>query len=253
MYRLAVGSYQVKLSVIDFEGPLDLLLHLIRKNEINIYDIPIAFILREYLLYLRALQEIDVQLSSEFLVMAGKMMFIKSKMLLPSQWLDEDPNDPWFKQFEDPMDELTRQLENRARLLAIRETLDHLRMRELQGAYTYRRRGDPEEAFPPAPAAELGEMTLTDLLSYYERTISRSKELEPIEMHLETISIKSMIKELLGRLKRGVKTMFNALLGRKPTTQRIISSFLALLELCKEGKINMYQANHKSPIEVERI
>ena len=247
-----MSSYNVKLSGIDFEGPLDLLLHLIRKNEINIYDIPIAFILREYLLYLKALQVIDVQLSSEFLAMAGKLMFIKSKTLLPSQFLDEDPNDPWFKQFEDPRDELAKQLEARARLLAIRETLEHLRTRELQGAYTFRRGVNVDDAFPPIPAAELGEMTLTDLLSYYERTIGRKKERAPIEMQMEAISVKSMIKELLGRLKRGVRTFFSTLIGAQPTYQRVISSFLAILEMCKEGKVNIYQANHNSPIEVER-
>lgn len=248
-----MNGYQVKLPGIDFEGPLDLLLYLIRKNEINIYDIPITFILREYLVFLKALQDIDVQLSSEFLAMAGKLIYIKSKMLLPSQMLDEDPNDPWFKQFEDPRAELIKQLENRARLIAIRDMLDNLRNRELQAMYTFRRSSDPTEAFPAPEGADFGELALTDLLGYYESVLERQKEKAPIDMKMEALSVKDVIRQILARLKRGVKTLFSSLLGPKPKLQRVVASFLALLDLCKDGKIVLHQDNYESPLEVERI
>ena len=248
-----MNGYQVKLSAIDFEGPLDLLLHLIRKNEISIYDIPIVFILREYLLYLQALREIDIQVTSEFLAMASKLMFIKSKMLLPSQLLDEDPDDPWFKQFDDPRSELVRQLELRARLLAIRGAIEDLRGRELQAMYTFRRGADPTETFPPSPGAEFGEIALTDLLSYYEKSVARAKERAPIDVKLEPGNVKDMIMELLGRLKKGVKTVFNMLIGNRPTRGKVITSFLAILEMFKEGHVNLHQSGYNSPIEVEKI
>ncbi len=248
-----MNGYQVKLPGIDFEGPLDLLLYLIRKNEINIYDIPIAFILREYLVFLKALQDIDVQLSSEFLAMAGKLIYIKSKMLLPSQLLDEDPNDPWFKQFEDPRAELVKQLENRARLIAIRDTLENLRNRELQAMYTFRRASDPTEVFPAPAECDFGELALTDLLSHYENVLTRSKDKAPINMKMEAVSVKEMMRQLLGRLKHGVKIFFSNLLGPKPKMNRIVASFLALLDLCKEGKIILHQETYESPLEVERI
>jgi segregation and condensation protein A len=248
-----VAYYQVKLQNIDFEGPLDLLLYLIRKNEINIYDIPIAFILREYLIYLKALQEIDVQVSSEFLAMVGKLMYIKSKMLLPSQLLDEDPDDPWLKQFEDPRAELVKQLENRARLIAIRDALEHIRGRELQAMYTFHRGSDPAEAFPPPPGADFGELALTDLLGHYENVLARGKEKAPIDMKLEAVSMKDIIKHIMSSLKRGVKTLFRTLVGKKPTLPRIITSFLVLLDLCMDGKITLHQDSYEAELEVERI
>ena len=248
-----MNGYCVKLPAIEFEGPLDLLLYLIRKNEINIYDIPIAFILREYLVYLQALKDIDVQVSSEFLAMAGKLIYIKSKMLLPSQWLDEDPDDPWLKQFDDPRAELVRQLENRARLIAIRDSLEHLRGRELRAIYTFRRNSDPSETFPPPEGADFGELALTDLLGHYEGVLSRNREKAPIDVKIDALNIKELIKNIMGNLKRGVRTIFNALVGPKPSIRKIVLSFVALLDLCKEGKIILYQENHDAPLEVERI
>lgn len=248
-----MNGYCVKLPAIEFEGPLDLLLYLIRKNEINIYDIPIAFILREYLVYLQALKDIDVQVSSEFLAMAGKLIYIKSKMLLPSQWLDEDPDDPWLKQFDDPRAELVRQLENRARLIAIRDSLDHLRGRELQAIYTFRRNSDPSETFPPPEGADFGELALTDLLGYYEGVLSRNKDKAPIDVKIDTLNIKELIKNIMSNLKRGVRTLFNTLMGTKPSIRKIVLSFVALLDLCKEGKIILHQENYEAPLEVERI
>jgi len=248
-----LNGYCVKLPAIEFEGPLDLLLYLIRKNEINIYDIPKAFILREYLVYLQALKDIDVQVSSEFLAMAGKLIYIKSKMLLPSQWLDEDPDDPWLKQFDDPRAELVRQLENRARLIAIRDSLDHLRGRELQAIYTFRRNSDPSETFPPPEGADFGELALTDLLGYYEGVLSRNKDKAPIDVKIDTLNIKELIKNIMSNLKRGVRTLFNTLMGTKPSIRKIVLSFVALLDLCKEGKIILHQENYEAPLEVERI
>ena len=246
-------QYEVKLEQVDYEGPLDLLLHLIRKNEINLYDIPIAFILTEYLTYLRTLEEIDVQVSSEFLVMVGRLIHIKSKMLLPSQWLDEDPDDLWYKQFEDPRADLVRQLAQRIRLIAIREQLDELRRRELRAMYTFRRGADLSEFLPQSPGTDFGELSLSDLLGNYEIAINRKKEMAPITLNLDRVNIKDIIKSLLQKLKRGVRVFFGNLVDSKPTYQNIIGSFLALLDLAKDGKVELYQENYNSPLEVEKV
>ena len=105
-----ISEYQIGIKDV-FEGPLDLLMHLIRVNEIDIYDIPISFILDEYLSYLDSLEELDIDISSGFLVMVATLLEIKSRMLLPSSYLDNmESDEEWLESLTDPRHELVRAL-----------------------------------------------------------------------------------------------------------------------------------------------
>ncbi|MGH7899274.1 MAG: segregation and condensation protein A [Candidatus Binatia bacterium] len=218
-----------------FEGPLDLLLHLIKKNEVDVYDIPIATITDQYLAYLDLLEQLNLDLAGEYLVMAATLTQIKSRMLLPPVEGEEEEE-------EDPRLELVQQLEEyqrfraAARQLADRDILDRDVFRRPPEA--------PEGEREPAP---LRELTLADLVDALREVLKRLPEDKTHEIIGERIPIRDRIPVILDRLRSG-GVEFAELFAGEPSTREIVATFLALLELVRMRVVRASQPERFGPI-----
>lgn len=233
-------SYRVKLDV--FEGPLDLLLYLIRKNEVDIYDIPIAEITRQYLEMLDLMRTLNLDVAGEFLVMAAMLTHIKSKMLLPRPPEGEDEE---LDEGEDPRKELVDRLLEYERF---KEAARSLESQDILERDVFTRR--------PAEDEENGELELSlfALIEAFQQVLRRSREEIAHAVTLERISIEEKITEILDRLEdAGGELEFAHLLGRTVTREGIVLTFLALLELIKMRLIRVYQRRHFQPIKIRRV
>ena len=240
----------VKLEV--FEGPLDLLLHLIDKNKIDIYDIPIVTITDQYLEYVNAMEREDLNVVSEFLVMAATLIDIKSRMLLPKQ-VNEDGEE------EDPRDELVNQLlEHKMYKYMSLE----LRDRELDaGRSLYKRPTVPEEVLKyEAPIdldAMLGDITLVKLNEIFKSVMKRQEDkVDPIRskfgnIEKEEVSLTDKMDYVRGYAKSHRKFSFKQLLLEQSSKMHVIVSFLAILEMMKMGEIVISQENIFDDILIE--
>ena len=219
-----------------FEGPLDLLLHLIKKNEVDIYDIPIATITNQYLEVLEFLDQLNLDLAGEYLVMAATLMQIKSRMMLPPVEGEEDED-------EDPRRELVQQLEEYQRF---REAAGHLGDRDVLHRDVFRRSAEVSEAgaraLPP-----LRELSLADLLEALREVLKRLPEERAQEIVGERISIADRIPVILERLRAG-DVEFRSLFSDQPTRREIVTTFLALLELVRMRAVCALQAERFGPI-----
>jgi len=218
--------YQVKIPV--FEGPLDLLLHLIKENKIDIYDIPIALITRQYLEYLELMKELNLDIASEFLVMAATLIYIKSRMLLPK-------DDPGEVIEEDPRLELVERL---LEYQAIKEAALELKEREEEWSGVLRSPGivfeeEPEELY-------LFDLNIFDLLTAFKRVIEKLPP-EVIEISPETLTVKDRISYILEQVEQRGSLRFEDLFEGMRTKDALIVTFLALLELLKLGLVRAYQ------------
>ena len=230
----AAASPRVRLEV--FEGPLDLLLHLIKKNEVDIYDIPIARITDQYLEMLKFLEELNLDLAGEYLVMAATLMQIKSRMLLPASEGDEEED-------EDPRAELVQQLEEYRRF---REAAEHLGDRDILGRDVFPRAPEAEAAAErePPPLRPLG---LSDLVEALREVLKRLPEDSPHSIVAERISIADRIPLVLGRLREGA-VEFATLFPADAPRREIIATFLALLELVRLRAVRAEQPERFGPI-----
>ncbi|MFP3387927.1 segregation/condensation protein A [Brevibacillus sp. SIMBA_040] len=232
-------AYSIKLD--SFEGPLDLLLHLIDKAEVDIYDIPVAEITEQYLATIDTMQQLQLDVASEFVVMAATLLSIKSKMLLPKkeehvfqQFLDMDVEEV------DPREELVARLleYKRYKLLA-----EQLREMEIGRNQVFTR---PAENLSPYVREEdhtVKDVTLYDLINALEKLVKKVKEKEPItRVSRDEVSIKDRMKEIR-HLVRGVGGMvrFSQLFTGGATRSEIVTTFLALLELMKAKEITCIQ------------
>src|SRR5690554_6556944 len=228
---------QYKLEV--FEGPLDLLLHLIDKNEIDIYNIPISEITDQYMAYLAAMEEMQLDVTSEFLVMAATLLSIKSKMLLPKpppielDGLEEDEGDPRM--------ELVEKLLEYRKYKGIAE---HLREKEIDRSLIYMR--EPEDLTPYASKIVVDPLKgihLADIMFAFQRALRRSASRNRVtKIQRDEISVKDRIRQLIEALEQqGGQMLFSRLLGDDMAREDIIVTFLALLELIKIKKVSSYQ------------
>lgn len=225
-------SYTVRVEV--FEGPLDLLLHLIEKNKINIYDIPIAEITNQYLEYLASWQQFDIELASEFLLMAATLMEIKARALFPKK-MDGTGASGSEEEEEDPRAELVERLLEYRRYKEITSLFQEL---EKQQALRYGRGSYPEMVNTgPPPLPE--DLSAEDLY----RSFLALLEEEPVrEIALEERSLQERLREVLWQLGRRPQGLtFRQLLGGRPTRQELVLTFLVILELLRQGKIRVYQ------------
>jgi segregation and condensation protein A len=240
--------YHVRLPV--FDGPMDLLLHLIRKNEVDIYDIPIAEITRQYLETLDLMEELNIDLASEFLVMAATLIHIKSKMLLPPPHEDGTTDETG----EDPRNELV------ARLLEFqryKEAAQQLHQQEEVRAAIWIR---PEEAMQhktnghaETPGEALVEVDLFELISAFREVLERVRRRVDLVYEREVISIEEMIDRLKKRLSPGSQSFFVDLFEEAYDRATVIVTFLAILELTRLREIRIFQQNLFGPIHVQRL
>ncbi len=230
-FESQLGDITIKLAA--FEGPLDLLVHLIRRNQVNVYDIPIALVTQQYLEYLDLMQELNLDVASEFLVMAATLIHIKSRMLLPRVEVAQDAGE----EGEDPRDALVRRL------------VEHQKY-QAAAALLHEREALRSAQFP-RPAARVGAMggndreldvdlysLLTAFKSVMERVLSRpSVPLPPVQ-----VSIEVRIEQLLARLSDRDACGFEDLFSEVSSRSDLIVTFLALLEMIRVKLVRVFQA-----------
>lgn len=216
-----------------FEGPLDLLLALIKKNKVNIYDIPISEILEQYLEVMSQMKELDLELSSEFLVLAATLLQIKSNMLLPKEEDDAEA--------EDPRAELVRRL---IEYRQIKESIGFFRERENSGNTLFFKLPDVIER-PPAPM-NYSQLTREKLLEAYKNSFSKlERKLPPPKKSFsgivghEKASIREKVRKIwTGLVSRG-KLMFREIFRGMKSKPEAVAAFLAVLEMIKMNKISV--------------
>jgi segregation and condensation protein A len=241
--------YHVKLPV--FDGPMELLLHLIRKNEVDIYDIPIAEITRQYLEILDLMEVLNIDLASVFLVMAATLIHIKSKMLLPPPHEDGTTDEPG----EDPRNELVARLLEYERY---KEAAQQLHQQEEIRAATWVRPEAAARAFLPSnghadPPEGLVEVDLFELISAFREVLDRARQRVDLVYERETISIEEMITRLESRLAAGSQCTFVDLFEGAYDRATIIVTFLALLEMVRLHRLRIFQQKLFGTIHVMRL
>jgi segregation and condensation protein A len=224
--------YNVQLGDI-FEGPMDLLVHLVKKNDIDIYDIPIAIITEQYLGWLGLMRELSLDISGDFLVMASTLMHIKSRMLIPSEQVDEEGED-----IEDPRMEIVKPLVEYLRLKNAAEKLSQLTLLERD---TFVRDpkddgGDVDETLKP-----LRSVGLFELIDAFQRILKDVSKEHLIDITKEAISIKQRISELIEILEGRKSITFQELFVGQHTKKMLIVTFLAILEMIKLRLIRVMQ------------
>lgn len=227
-------SYEIKLDV--FEGPLDLLLYLIRKNEIDIYNIPIALITEQYLSYLEMMRSLNLDLAGEYLVLASTLIHIKSKLLLPPAEGEGEEEEG-----EDPRAELVQQL---LEYQAFKEAALSLDARPLLDRDVFTRGAPSEEEQTTAGEADDApiEVDIFELVTAFRRIIAGLDRKEDLEIDTEKMSLADRINEIMERLSEEGQITFSDLLGDRTDRRRIIYTFLAILELMKLRMVRAYQS-----------
>jgi segregation and condensation protein A len=220
-------NYRVKLEM--FEGPLDLLLYLIKKDEIDIKDIPVAHITEQYLAYLALMQELDVALAGDFLVMASTLIYIKSKMLLPPAPVSEGEEDP----NEDPRAELMERLMEYQKFKSAANVL--YERGELEAACYTRGEIDTDKNNPEVSA------TMFDLLRVFREILKRAESEAEMEIHRDEVSMSEKVAQIRAALASGEEINVRDLFGMARTKRELIVTFLAFLEMVKYAEISLVQ------------
>ncbi len=237
-------NYKVQLD--RFEGPLDLLLYLIKKNDIDICDIPIASVTDQYMEYIAMMKMLDLDVVGDFLVMAATLMQIKSKMLLPP-----DPLTPPTAGQEDPRDELVRRLEEYKKFKEIAETL---KTREQERQDFFRRVVDEERLNEIKQDAEevTFEATLFDLINALNAALKGVPEKKTYELKQEEYTVEEKVHALLHLLADTPRVSLSVLFSRCSGKDEIVCTFIAVLELIRLKEILVLQRRAFEDIEVVR-
>src|SRR5881628_514661 len=242
-FESSIDAYPVKLE--QFEGPLDLLLHLIKKNEVNIYDIPIALITAQYLETIEFMQELNLDIAGEYLVMAATLIHIKSKMLLPRP----ETAAGLEGEAEDPRDTLVRRLLEHEKFKAAAGLL-HER-EQLRAAQWLRPDGRVAEMAGDGYEPEL-EVDLFSLLTAFQAVVERAKLRPRVALPPEQISIETRIDQLLARLSETEACGFEDLFADISDRSGLIVTFLALLEMIRLKLVRVFQSGTFGPVRVYR-
>src|SRR5688500_7551723 len=238
-FESILENYPVRLA--NFEGPLDLLLHLIKRHELSIYDIPITTITKQYLEYIDLMTELNLDVAGEFLVMAATLIHIKSRLLLPrADPAQEDPE-------EDPREALVRRLLEHQKFKAAAELL-HER-ETLRSAQWTRPDGPIAEIAGEAPEPEV-EVDLFSLISAFRNVVERSKQRPKVYLPSEQIPIEDRIEQLLARLSEAEACGFEDLFSDVQSRAGMIVTFLAMLEMIRLKLIRVFQSGVVGPIRV---
>ena len=239
-FESSLDAYPVRLE--NFEGPLDLLVHLIRKHEVNVYDIPIALITAQYLDYLGLMQELNLDVAGEYLVMAATLIHIKSRMLLPRP----EP-EPGEEPAEDPRDALVRRLLEHEQFRAAAGLLHE---REAWRSAQWMR---PDERIAPIAGEDYEpelEVDLFSLLAAFRGVVERAKHRPKVLLPPEQIPIETRIAQLLARLSETEACGFEDLFSDARSRGELIVTFLALLEMIRLKIVRIFQAGAFGPIRV---
>ncbi len=220
-------GYEVELEA--FKGPMDLLLHLIKKEEMDIYDIPIARITAQFIQYIENMKQLDLEVASDFLVMAATLMQIKARMLLPREPA-EDGDEDGMEPEEDPRSELVARLIEYKRF---KEAALELKEREEFWNRVYTRCSGHLLAVEPVTELVLDGLTLEDLVNAFKEVMESLIPAPPREVMREEVTVVSRIEEIRAILTQRRRIVFRDLFKPGASRSFIIASFLALLELMR--------------------
>ncbi len=235
------SPYKIKLEI--FEGPLDLLLHLIRENEIDIYDIPIAKVTEQYLTYLSLMEALDLEVAGEWLVMAATLIEIKSRMLLPEETREDAENEEVI----DPRLELVERLIEYEKFKSAAEVF---REREEERSKVFIR-GALDVDFDLKPTVVLDDIKAVDLLNILQSILSEDGDEDVTTIQRRKVTVQMRMREIWRRLEReNGQLSFDDLVENKKDRMEVVFTFLALLELLKSRKIKVKQKKAFSPIQI---
>jgi len=234
---LYIPPYALQVFLEAFEGPLDLLLYLIRRQNIDILDIPIAEITKQYVQYIDVMKELQLELAGEYLLMAAMLAEIKSRMLLPRPESHEEEE-------EDPRAELVRRLQEYERYKKAADDISDLPRLER----------DVFVASAEAPerkvVTELPDVTLKELLLAFHDVLKRAEMFSNLHMQREPLSVRQRMSEILSRIKSSNFTGFGDLFDPEEGRLGVAVTFLALLELLRESLIEVVQSDEFAPLHV---
>jgi segregation and condensation protein A len=234
-------DYKVKLEI--FEGPLDLLLYLIKQDEIDIYEISLERITTQYLEYLQAFRELNIDIAGEFIVMAANLIYWKSRGLLP---VDQQPPDEDAAE-DDPRWDLIRQL---IEYKKFKEAAAQLQIRALDQERIFARSGS-HFADTPSASLPLGEVGIFQLINAFRVVMKRLETREEFrEIFGEHFTVSEKIESILQRVANGVPLKFSALFGEMASRVEVVVTFLALLELIRLKQVRVIQRNPFDEIEI---
>lgn len=234
---LYIPPYALQVFLEAFEGPLDLLLYLIRRQNIDILDIPIAEITKQYVQYIELMKEMQLELAGEYLLMAAMLAEIKSRMLLPRPETHEEEE-------EDPRAELVRRLQEYERYKKAAEDLSELPRLER----------DTFVASAEAPerkvVTKLPDITLKELLLAFHDVLKRAEMFSNLHMQREPLSVRQRMSEILSRIRSSSFTGFGDLFDPEEGRMGVAVTFIALLELLRESMIEVVQSEDFAPLHV---
>ena len=234
---LYIPPYALQVFLEAFEGPLDLLLYLIRRQNIDILDIPIAEITKQYVQYIELMKDLQLELAGEYLVMAAMLAEIKSRMLLPRPQTEEEEE-------EDPRAELVRRLQEYERFKKAAQDISDLPRLE-------------RDVFPAQAetterkvVTKLPDVTLKELLLAFHDVLKRAEMYSNLHLQREPLSVRQRMSEVLSRIRAGSFTLFFDLFDPEEGRMGVAVTFLACLELLKENVIEVVQSNEYAPLHV---
>jgi segregation and condensation protein A len=231
----------VRVAIDAFSGPLDLLLHLIQRDEIDIYDIPIAHITAQYLGHLELMQELDLEVAGEFIVMAATLIRIKAQLLLPTPVSEETGEEI------DPREDLVRRLVEYRKYKAAAEVLHEHEARRLARFHRPSQLPDlPPEEHP------IGDVTVFDLVSLLKKMLERLPEETSHDVELEPVHLEDRMEILRARLLTQREVSFTEYVQDVRTRMGLVVSFMAILELMKLGEVMARQENTFGEIVLAR-
>lgn len=246
MEEALIPSNDFSIRLPAFEGPLDLLLYLIRRNEVDVYDIPIEHVTQQYIEILGSMEKLDLEIAGEFFVMAATLMYIKSRMLLPKkdQGINEDVEDEEL----DPRWELVQQLLEYRKFKEAAEDIQKL----ILNSNDLIARIGPKDAIE-AVERPLKPVDRVDLWNTFNQVLRRLAErITEGEIHAEQVTVADRMELILNRLKQQSHFLFSELFESSTTLTTIVASFLAVLELTRLGEIRLQQDSAFADIRCER-
>ena len=232
--------YKIKLN--DFEGPLDLLLFFIRRDELDIYDIPIAYITKEFMSYLRLMEKLDLEVAGDFILMASTLMQIKVRMLLPKE-IDEEGEEI------DPRDDLVKALLEYKRYKEASEEFSFLEANQRKVYFRNYFRHDEVEALPEIETL-LKNITVYDLIKAYHKALEEKPKEVLHEVKKWNVTIDQQIQFLENRVNEKKNVLFIELMKEMGDKIKIIVTFIATLEMVKMGRIGIRESHSFNDFEL---
>lgn len=234
---LYIPPYALQVFLEAFEGPLDLLLYLIRRQNIDILDIPIAEVTQQYVQYIELMTELQLELAGEYLVMAAMLAEIKSRMLLPRPQAEEEEED-------DPRAELVRRLQEYERFKKAAQDISDLPRMERDIFVA------EAEATERKVVEKLPDVTLKELLLAFHDVLKRAEMFSNLQLQREPLSVRQRMSEILSRIKSSNFTEFSGLFDAEEGRMGVAVTFIAILELLKESLVEVVQSDEFAPLHV---